>query len=277
MTALIKVDGRHANWAHPLGVMVFLFTAVIGTTIAAHDYLVTHSSLYGPSSGLELGAPNLNFSPTLAYGFIIYVVLMVLCRYADCGSYIFYETAWCCNSSLIMAGIGILTHRPLLVGASIAGVCCDQLLWYIDCVGYALTGKFKIGVAKYLAWPETSWSKRYLCAHHLWFMPAALWALGWHLPAHSFLLSCLFTSVSTGLSRYVTPKTWKDVFGGHEHYMNVNAGHEFWKDAAKGTFFHSFNDSPGYIYLPFMMLVANCLLNGPPFLLISAVMATMHK
>ncbi len=166
----VRVDGRHGAWMHPLATMLLLFTAIIGVTILVHDLIVTASPHFGTAQGdmFEKGAPPTNFQPWVAYLFAVYIVVMILSRYLDCGSYIFYESVWCCNSSLIMAAIGILTDRPLLIGASVAGVCCDQSLWYLDCACYLLTGKFKIGVAKYLLWPETSWSKRYLCTHHLY-------------------------------------------------------------------------------------------------------------
>jgi hypothetical protein len=274
----IKRDGRHSNWARPFFVMVFLFATVITGTVLMHDWVVDASESYGTPEGamLEKGAPPLRFSPVIAYFFLAYVFVMTLSRYLDCGAYIFYEMAWCCNSGLLMAALGMLTNRPLLVGASVAGVCCDQLMWYLDCAGYLVLGKFKIGVAKYLVWPETSWSKKYLCTHHLWFMPLTLYALGWHFPVHSFLLSCWFTSLSTGLSRYTTPLLWKDEFNKHTHYMNVNAGHEFWRDV-KIPILHAFNKSHDVVYLLWMMICVNTGLNGPPFLLINAMMGLLHK
>jgi hypothetical protein len=271
----IKRDGRHGQWVHPFCTMIGMFAVVVLITITAHDLIVTHSDEYR-SSMAERGADKVNFNPWIAYFFLSYLVVMIGSRYLDCGSYIFYESVWCCNTSLILASIGILTHRPLLIGASVAGVCCDQLMWYIDCVGYLVLGKFKVGVAKYLLWPETTWSKKYLCTHHLWFMPLALYALGWHLPVYSFILSCIFTSASTGLCRWTTPKMWKDVYNGHEHYMNVNAAHEFWRDV-KIPLLHTFNECHPAIYLPYMMICVNTALNGPPYLLLNAVMNAFNK
>jgi hypothetical protein len=274
--AFIKSDGRHTAWSHPLFTMLGIFTFVVVVTITAHDSIVRHSDKYQTRSMYEHHAPPTNFHPWMAYCFLGYLFVMIFSRYLDCGSYIFYESVWCCNGSLILASIGILTERPLLVGASVAGVCCDQLMWYIDCLSYAVTGKFKVGVAKYLVWPETTWSKRYLCTHHLWFMPLALWALGWHLPVYSFFLSCIFTSASTGICRFTTPKMWKDIYNKHEHYLNINCGFEFWRDV-KISILHTFNSSHPLIYLPYMMVLINCSLNGPPYLLLNAVMGMLHK
>jgi hypothetical protein len=254
----LKLDGRHGEWVRPLATMVFIFSFVIAATLFVHD-LVVGSPV---DAARVYGGPVFAPDARLAYFFLAYLCVMIGCRYADCGSYIFYESVWCCNTSLLLSSLGILNGRPLLVGAAIAGVMCDQAMWYIDCGLYLTTGSFKVGVARYLLWPQTSWSKRYLCTHHLWFMPLALAALGWHLPAHSFLLSCLFTSLSTGLCRYLTPMMWNDIYSGHLHYMNINAGHEFWRDV-KIPILHAFDKSPPVIYLPFMFVCVNTGLNGP--------------
>jgi len=268
---LIKVDGRHGKWLHPFATMMGLWFVICVGTIVTHDFIVARSSYYNADMS-EVAKHTYHMDAWIAYFFLAYVFIMVGSRYLDCGSYIFYETVWCCNSSLLLASYGILTNRPLLIGASIAGVCCDQVLWYVDCAWYLLLGKFKVGVAKYLIWPETSWSKKYLCTHHLWFMPLALYVLGWHFPPWSFILSCVFTSLSTCLCRFTTPKYWKDEYNGHVHYMNVNAGHEFWKDAAIPVL-HMFDRSPAIIYLTFMVVCANAGLNGPPYLLLNAIMS----
>jgi hypothetical protein len=39
-----------------------------------------------------------------------------------------------------------------LMRASIVVVSVDQLLWYIDILGYLIKKKFIIGVAKYIIW-----------------------------------------------------------------------------------------------------------------------------
>ena len=109
-----------------------------------------------------------------------------------------------------------------------------------------------------------------------WFLPVALWSLGWHFPRYSFLLACIFTSLSTGLCRFATPLTWKDDFNGHTHYMNVNAGHEFWRDV-KIPVLHAFNKSHMVVYLAWMMICVNTGLNGPFYLLINAAMGLLHK
>ena len=62
---------------------------------------------------------------------------------------------WACNCGMALATVGIFSCRRILVGAAVAVVSIDQCLWYIDCILKLGTGKFQVGVARYLEWPET--------------------------------------------------------------------------------------------------------------------------
>jgi hypothetical protein len=55
---------------------------------------------------------------------------------------------------------------------------------------------------------------------------------------------------------------WDDKYNGLKHYMNVNAGHEFWRDIKKPLFLHQFNNSSAVIYLTWMITFCNFGLNG---------------
>ena len=50
-------------------------------------------------------------------------------------------------------------------------ISVDQVLWYVDLIGYVFTKKFVIGVAKYITWPETTKLRLMTSSHHLWFIP----------------------------------------------------------------------------------------------------------
>jgi hypothetical protein len=223
--------------------------------------LLTRSQLYP-----------LRFAHSIPIFFLTYLIFMIASRYIDCGSYILYESVWCCNTGLLLASLAIFSGRPLLLSACITGVCCDQTLWYFDLIYRLIRGKgrYLVGVARYLEWPETSWSKKYLCTHHLWFLPLCLYCLNFYLPPYSFWLSCVFTCASTGLCRLFTPKTFDDRYSGHVHYLNVNAAYEFWKDV-KISILHICDNSHPIIYLLFMFVLANCCLNGPPYLLLKYI------
>jgi hypothetical protein len=69
--------------------------------------------------------------------------------------HVLYDYCWMCSGSLWMGAAGALvTQRPVLAQAVCVAVGHDQLLGYLDLVWYGCCGKFPIGVAKYLSWPE---------------------------------------------------------------------------------------------------------------------------
>ena len=53
------------------------------------------------------------------------------------------------------------------------------LFWcrYIDIGVFLVKGKFPVGVAKYIIWPETSKLRLLTTFHHLWFLPVCLWEI----------------------------------------------------------------------------------------------------
>jgi hypothetical protein len=49
---------------------------------------------------------------------------------------------------MIIAVVGIFMGYPMLVGAAITTVGVDQLMFYVDALGYFIMGKFYVGAAK---------------------------------------------------------------------------------------------------------------------------------
>ena len=67
--------------------------------------------------------------------------------------------------------------NSMLVGACLVAICFDQTLWYLDVGSYLLRGKWLVGVASYLVWPDTTILKKLTTLHHLWFLPLGLFTL----------------------------------------------------------------------------------------------------
>lgn len=244
-----------------------LITHLVGevTLLAAcwlvHDYVLRVE----PTPGY--------YYPKTAIALFIYLVLLASSRVYENGSFILLETLWCCNLALLHATAGMLTGRPLLATGAAVGVCMDQFCWYVDLVGYFATGKFPVGVTKYLFWARIKLARKLSSTHHLWFIPVVLWSTQGRLPPYSWVLSSVFTAVSTIYARLTCPKSIVDPLTGKEEYLNINCGYEFWKDVPKDTFFflHSCNDSHPVVFVLFIIAVFNPLLNGPVFLLLKAV------
>lgn len=207
------------------------------------DYLDAPSTAnyYYPKTGLCL---------------IGYLCIAFLCRFFDAGSFVLLELMWFCNLALFEAGLGMLTGRPLLVGAGLVTVLTDQLCWSVDCLGFLCTGKFVIGAAKYLTWPSISLARKVTSFHHLWFFPVCFYTLQYKLPPYSWGVSCLFTLVGLVYCRFCTPRELND--GKHTHYLNVNGAFEFWKDVPIGVLHRwDYPKASAIRYLTFLFCFGN--------------------
>jgi hypothetical protein len=120
-----------------------------------------------------------------------------------------YEYCWLCNVTLWMGALALYTHRPVLATAYCVTVGIDQLLWYVDILGYFLTGgRFVVGVAKYLIWPGNGhWTTRITCTHHLWTIPVLLGAVRGRMHSATLPLSAIVMTTNVLLSRWMIPET----------------------------------------------------------------------
>ena len=83
---------------------------------------------------------------------------------------VWYEMAWLCNVTLVMAAWSLVTHRPLLAWAHGLTVAIDQLLWYVDGVVYVATGKTLVGVFNHIILDAKThrWYHHLTTWHHIW-------------------------------------------------------------------------------------------------------------
>ena len=188
---------------------------------------------------------------------------------------VLYELTWLCNSTLVMGCITLgafafvngwlFRRRPLVATACCISVSIDQVLWYVDLVGYISGGKFPVGVMKYLTWSQTLWIDRLTCTHHLWTIPTIIYASNVELGLDSFLLSVCIVTIKVCLSRWLTPHCIQvskgDDGSGKEEtlakqndpqrfrYLNVNLCHELWRDISFSLLQISHDKPPGWLYL----------------------------
>lgn len=226
-----------------------------------------------------LDTPLKTLSNTRVAGFIfLYYVVMALSRLSAYGSHTLLELLWGCNVSMLQAVLGIATNQPLLVGSAVTTVAIDQSCWYVDLLGYALTKKFPVGVAKYLVSPETGKVRFYTSFHHIWFIPTIIWILRNHggVRPGSWTVTCAVTAFLALFCRAFTPNYYSTATRqglskptGHRGViqLNVNLSHEFYSDVKVALLHLCDGRHPG-VYLPFLVFVCNVVLNGPPYLLL---------
>ena len=186
----------------------------------------------------------------IGYALASYHLIMVFSRASIKGPEELYNQLWACNTGMALASSGMILQRPIMVGAAVGVVAIDQVLWYFDVLLKVLTGKYKIGVARYLDWPETPFVQKVFSWHHLWFMPACLYYLrmtGPGMPSGALRLAVLGVLSMTLLSRSLTPRV-----------LNINMCYEFWKDI-KIAPLHVCDGKPFYIYVPWILVVFNAI------------------
>ncbi len=173
------------NDLHPLFACCIHYTVVIASSIAVNDYILIPLSLYAdeglyPSSKYIATTSSVHDTRYLEpftisnilqsqchqpktlmtqigpqgnviYWFLLsYVLFILICRLAAkrgaLRMAVFYEYTWLCNSTLLLGFIGLRTCRPLLVTGPAIAVSIDQVLWYVDLVGWSIRCVFNFRV-----------------------------------------------------------------------------------------------------------------------------------
>ena len=102
---------------------------------------------------------------------------------------------------------GLLTQDGRLLEAAFITVSVDQILWCVDILGFVVTRKFPMGVAKYLMWPQTSNLRRLTSTHHIWFIPLVQYAIGKQVLSYeSFNMALINIVVLEIIGRTTVPK-----------------------------------------------------------------------
>lgn len=234
---------KHVGWRHPLAVLLLHYVAVFSITFAAHDLLVDFK---------EAGIIPWN----LVCFVFVYAIWLLAWRLSFCEPAVFrssvlYEYCWLCNVTLHLGAASFALQRPAIAAACCITVGIDQLLWYVDLLGYFVTGKFPVGVAAYLFWENTSWSTRITCTHHIWTIPLFLYGTK-GLPTVSLPLSAVIMVINVTSSRFMIPPTIDVVEPTSKRlqkYLNVNLSHALWKDIKISWLQINYDDPPALVYL----------------------------
>lgn len=169
---------KHRGWRHPVAVCLAHYLLAFVASIGAHDLMVDRYYYY--NAGREFPRcrvdPGLRAHRDRAAAFLVLYSAAILAwrllfrrepgeqpppaaerqRRRPPAWPVVYEYCWLCNVSLWLGAWALRTGRPVLASALCVAVGIDQLLWYVDLAGYACAGKFPVGVAKYLSWPQNA-------------------------------------------------------------------------------------------------------------------------
>ncbi|EGR33613.1 hypothetical protein IMG5_047930 [Ichthyophthirius multifiliis] len=157
-------DQKHNSYTHPI------FSCIL--SIVSTLYLNVKLSNYLEDKYPEIKQKLPKWSKKKALPLLVmYLILILSVRLKQNGPHVFYEMAWACNLALITVISALLRNSSLTVGSCLVIISIDQCLWYVDLLGYFLTGKFPIGVSQYITWPTTTKLRIITSTHHIWFIP----------------------------------------------------------------------------------------------------------
>jgi len=261
-------DPKHRSWAHAGATCAVFHAAVLAVGLLAD------AALAGPSAAATADAAAV---PGAAAGLAGYWVALVGIRlWVEPGAraLVVYELVWSCTASLLFAACAAWLGRPTLLCAAGILVAIDQVLWYVDIVGYFVTGKMPVKVCGYLFWPSTSLARRVTALHHVLFEPAVimLCARGEGIPlGRGFLVSVVQTVACQAVCRFMTPL---EVQHAREkegnYYMNINLCYEAFR-GVKVAWIKRYDRARPEVYLPWMLWIWNL----GNFLLFAALVLAM--
>lgn len=245
--ALVESEGAGPHAAGPVIAKVSAtVTLFLLTSCALADFCSSDVALH--LAFAERGTENLILGSLL----LLYTVGVAYTRVVEGGVWKLYQMLWLCNMSLLLSATGLVSGRPLLVGAASCCVAADQLCWYVDILGYAFFGKFVIGAAKYVL--VATRVELLTTIHHIWFLPLCLWTMrgGAGMPARSYEMSVALPTMLICAARAVTPFALAARADGTVRVLNVDLAYEFDADV-KLPFVHAMDHANPALYLPWMI------------------------
>lgn len=235
---------KHFGWLHP--------AVSAASTIAGVVYLGL--KVTEPDETGEL-VENPELWRRVGKALLCYISLIFAARIKEGGPTVLYELIWQCNLALCVAAAALLKGRPTLLASAATTIAIDQMLWYVDILGFLFTRKWPIGVAAYLTWPETPFIKNITATHHIWFIPLILYLLRGRatgFPIKSLGTAIMVNFLGASFSRLFAPRELVAPDGTVTH-LNINLAHECWKDI-KIPFLHTTDNGPAALYIPHLML-----------------------
>jgi hypothetical protein len=265
---------KHHGWRHPMATCLTHYAVVSLVTFGVHDHLLEvwqqqHTTLEDDPSQAGVAfcdgysERRSSLKAIVITFLLIYSTWLLLWRLTFCEPReyrhcVLYEYCWLCNVTLVLSALALAWNRPIIAGAYCVTVGIDQILWYVDLAGFALTGRFPVGVIKYLFWKGTTWKTRITCTHHVWTIPLLLYtSSGIHVLAFPLSIVIMITNVL--LSRWMIPShcagdssaaaNADNTSCSRSKYLNVNLSRALWKDISFPLLQIDHDCPPAHVYL----------------------------
>jgi hypothetical protein len=136
---------KHKTWKHPVTVCLVHYAVSITLVLSFHDALVVVRPSSSKTTTTTTTVKGIQQTNLLIANFVLgyFVILLSYRILQNRGNDIMqkaciYENTWLCNMTLLMGSIGLYTGREIMVMAHVITVSIDQVLWYLDLLGWLL-------------------------------------------------------------------------------------------------------------------------------------------
>lgn len=140
----ISQEGPSAEkqgWVHPLASVVMHYAIASLVTFFVHDTLVKADTACAELASAATGS-NILARELVALGVTAYAVWLFLWRLYHASDEhrpgIVYEYTWLCNVTLLLGATAFVLDRPIVATAHCVAVGIDQLMWYVDLIGWTM-------------------------------------------------------------------------------------------------------------------------------------------
>jgi len=134
-----KASKHRGKW-HPLTTFVLHYGIVTAVTMSVHDWWLSMQDipLLPFCTGDDAGRQQ-SVGIFLGIYFLVFFICRLILRWKDPDYYIeFYKQTFLCSVTIFQGAIGFYTNRPILAQSFCVAVGIDQILWYVDLLGYIL-------------------------------------------------------------------------------------------------------------------------------------------
>lgn len=140
---------KHHGWAHPITVLIVHYGVLIAIAFLVHDWLIPIQQQLDlddttpHKSVLQISDACTSFRQSTATFLVCYSAWFLPWRLRYCHpaiprNSVLYEFTWLCNVTMVLGALALVTDRPMIATACCASVGIDQLLWYVDLLGFLL-------------------------------------------------------------------------------------------------------------------------------------------
>jgi hypothetical protein len=148
-----SADKHNNRWSHPFVAVLLHYVVVVIVSCSMHDLLFLYGSGWRYEEEMDteecnsnrhdangqFRTTNNNVAAAAAVCSWYFVIMQAFRLYSlEHKQAVLYEMTWLCNVTLVMGPIGLYWNRPIIASAHCIAVGIDQLLWYVDLLGYAL-------------------------------------------------------------------------------------------------------------------------------------------